>query len=281
MAQERNIRQAEVVHAQREVERRRVQLEQAVAEQTIYSTVALLPTSFVRQPLEQLLPVRLGNAWLRDAEAELERTQQRLQAVQRRAAELHTLEKQREKIEQEYQRLENRLAKNTLRAPAAGPVLTGVQSVKTATQGTDIGYDAGKRVKGRKRHLLVDSQGSILQCKVSAAHVSAADGLKALLRDYFAAGVQRLRRGWVDAGYRGEALNAWVANLKQTYKIRLDVSEKPRPGCTLLKRRWVVERTSAWLGNYRIHAKDYEIVTDNSQAFIHIVMIHLLLKRKN
>lgn len=125
MAQERNIRQAEVVHAQREVERRRIQLEQVVAEQTIYSTAALLPTSFVRQPLEQLLPVRLGNAWLRDAEAELEQSQQRLQAVQGRAAELHTLEKQREKIEQEYQRLENRLAKNTLWAPAAGTVLTG------------------------------------------------------------------------------------------------------------------------------------------------------------
>ena len=125
MAQERNIRQAEVVHAQREVERMRVQLEQVVAEQTIYSTTALLSTSVVRQPLAQLLPVRLGNAWLRDAEAELEQSQQRLQAVQGRAAELHTLEKQREKIEQEYQRLENRLAKNTLRAPAAGTVLTG------------------------------------------------------------------------------------------------------------------------------------------------------------
>ena len=113
--------------------------------------------------------------------------------------------------------------------------------------------------RGRKCHLFVDSQGSILQCKVPAAA-----GLKALLRDYFAAGVQRLRTVWVDAGYRGEALNAWGANLKQTYKIRLDVREKPRPGFTLLKRRWVVERTFAWLGNYRIHAKDYEILTDNS-----------------
>lgn len=59
------------------------------------------------------------------------------------------------------------------------------------------------------------------------------------------------------------------------------VSEKPRPGFTLLKHRWVVERTFAGLGNYRIHAKEYEIVTDNSQAFIHIGMTHLLLKRKN
>ena len=165
--------------------------------------------------------------------------------------------------------------------PLANPFGRRHRRPECATQGRAIGYDAGKRVKGRKRHLLVDSQGSILQCKVTAADVSDADGLKALLRDYFSAGVQRLRRVWVDAGYRGEALNAWVANLKQTYKIRLDVREKPHPGFTLLKRRWVVERTFAWLGNYRIHAKDYEILTDNSQAFIHIVMIHLLLKRKN
>ena len=124
MAQERNIRHAEVAHAQRQVERMHIQLEQVVAEQTIYSA-GLLPTSVVRQPLEQLLPVRLGNAWLRDAEAELEQSQQRLQAVDGRTAELHTLEKQREKIEQERLRLENRLAKNAIRAPAAGTVLTG------------------------------------------------------------------------------------------------------------------------------------------------------------
>ena len=106
-----------------------------------------------------------------------------------------------------------------------------------------------------------------------------ADGLKALLRAYFLPGVQRLRRLWVDAGYRGQALSAWVANLKRTHKIVLDVSQKPPEGFTLLKRRWVVERTFAWLGNYRIHAKDYEILTCNSEAFIHLVMIHLLLKR--
>ena len=124
MEQERNIRQAEVSHAKLVVERMRIQLEQVVAEQTIYSA-GLLTVSVVRQPLDQLLPVRLGNAWLRDAEAELERTQQRFQAVEGRTAELQTLEKQREKMEQERLRLENRLAKTTIWAPAAGTVLTG------------------------------------------------------------------------------------------------------------------------------------------------------------
>lgn len=124
MKQERNIRQAEVSHAQRQVERMSIQLEQVVAEQTIYSA-GLLPVSVVRQPLDQLLPVRLGNAWLKHAEAELDESQQRLQAVEGRTAELQTLKKQREKIEQERLRLENRLAKTTIHAPAAGTVLTG------------------------------------------------------------------------------------------------------------------------------------------------------------
>ena len=97
-------------------------------------------------------------------------------------------------------------------------------------QGRAVGYDAGKRVKGRKRPLFVESQGSIRQGKVTAA-----EGLKARLRDSFAAGVQRLRTGWVEAGDRGEGLNAWGADLKQTDKIRLDIREKPRPGCTLRK----------------------------------------------
>ena len=124
MEQERNIRQAEVSHAQRQVERMRIQREQVVAEQTIYAA-GLLLARMVRKPLDQLLPVRLSNVLLQQAEADLERTQQRLQAVEGRTAELHTLEKQREKIEQERRRLENRLAKNTIRAPAAGTVLTG------------------------------------------------------------------------------------------------------------------------------------------------------------
>lgn len=125
MEQDRRLRQAEVSHAKLEVERMRIQLEQVVAEQTIYSTASLLSASVARRSLEELLPVRLHNAWLMDAEAALEQSQQRLQAVEGRAAELHTLKKKREKIEQERLRLENQLAKNTLRAPAAGIVLTG------------------------------------------------------------------------------------------------------------------------------------------------------------
>ena len=104
--------------------------------------------------------------------------------------------------------------------PSAG--IIDAQSVKTAKQGTAIGYDAGKKVKGRKRHLLVDTDGRVLEGVVTAASVSDADGLKTLLQSYGAYRVPRLKKLWVDGGYRGEALQAWVSQLKRTHKIALE-----------------------------------------------------------
>ena len=110
----------------------------------------------------------------------------------------------------------------------------------------------------------------MLEGVVTAASVSNADGLKALLHSYGAHRVPRLKKVWVDGGYRGEALQAWVAQLKRTHKITLEVVKKQATGFTILKRRWVIERTFAWLFNYRIHAKDYEVLTANSKAFIYL-----------
>ena len=101
----------------------------------------------------------------------------------------------------------------------------------------------------------------------------------ALRGTYFSTGVKRLKKLWVDGGYSGEALKAWVADLKQSHKIDLEVVGKQGAGFSVLPRRWVVERTFAWRLNYRRHAKDYEGVPRHSEALIHIAMIHLLLKR--
>ena len=147
------------------------------------------------------------------------------------------------------------------------------------TQGKTTGYDAGKKIQGRKRHLLVDTLGLLREVVVTAADVDDRDGLKQVLTRYSSPDVPRLRKLWVDGGYQGEAIRTWVAELKKTHKIDLEVVAKQGPGFTLLKRRWVVERTLAWLMNFRRHARDYEVLTRHSEALIQIAMIHLLLKR--
>ena len=161
--------------------------------------------------------------------------------------------------------------------PSAGCVDS--QSIKTATQGQTKGYDGNKKINGRKRHLLVDTLGLIWGVVVTAADGGDREGLIGLLTAYFAPGVQRLRKLWVDGGYRSQELKAWVRSLKQTHKVDLEIVEHQGPGFQLVKWRWVVERTFAWLLNYRRHAKDYEVLTRNSQALIQVAMIHLLVKR--
>jgi len=162
--------------------------------------------------------------------------------------------------------------------PSAGCVDS--QSIKTATQGKTKGYDGGKNVNGRQRHLLVDTLGLILKVLVTAADSGDREGLMELLTAYFSTGVKRLKKLWVDGGYTGDALKAWVAGLKATHKIDLEGVQRQGKGFAVLPRRWVVERTFAWLLNYRRHSKDYEVLTHNSEALIQIAMIHLLLKRR-
>ena len=161
--------------------------------------------------------------------------------------------------------------------PSAGSVDS--QSIKTSTHGKTKGYDGGKNINGRKRHLLVDTLGLIIGVWVTAANTGDRDGLIALLCAYFSTGVKRLKKLWVDGGYSGEELKTWVASLKATHKIDLEVVERTQPGFVVLPRRWVVERTFAWVRNYRRHSRDYEVLTRNSEAFIQIAMIHLLLRR--
>ena len=161
--------------------------------------------------------------------------------------------------------------------PSAGSVDS--QSIKTATQTTEVGFDGGKQVKGRTRHLFVDTLGLLMAVVVTAANVEDRVGLLALLTHYFLGGVRRLRKLWVDGGYQAEWLTQWVRGLKQAYKIDLEVTRHDGPGFQVVPWRWVVERTFAWLLNDRRHSRDYERLTTNSEAMIQLSMIRLLLKR--
>ena len=165
------------------------------------------------------------------------------------------------------------------RLPEPSACCADSQSIKTATQNEDVGFDGHKKIKGRKRHILVDTLGLIVAVVVTAANTDDRHGLVALMQRYFASGVTRLRKIWVDGGYDAQWLCDWIRGLKRTHKIDLEVVEHTGKGFQVVPHRWVVERTFAWLLNYRRHRCDYEVLTASSEAMIQISMIHLLLKR--
>ena len=159
--------------------------------------------------------------------------------------------------------------------PSAGSVDS--QSVKTTEVGGEDGYDAGKKVNGRKRHALVDTLGLLLAILVHPANISDQAGAKLLL-EKFKHSFPRLRLIWADGGYDGQPMIDWV---QQVCGWIWQVIKRPADtkGFVLLPRRWVVERTFAWIGRYRRLSKDYEVNTKHSEAMIYLAMINLMLKR--
>jgi putative transposase len=141
------------------------------------------------------------------------------------------------------------------------------------------GYDAGKKINGRKRHLLVDTLGLLIAVVVHPADVQDRDGAKLLL-DRLAQTWKRLRLIWADGGYAGQLI-AWVRALRKRNPVRLEIVKRSDDikGFKVLPRRWVVERTFGWLGRQRRLSKDYEYLTDTSETMIYVSMIGLMLRR--
>ena len=158
------------------------------------------------------------------------------------------------------------------------------QSVKTtACGGKQRGFDKGKLVKGRKRFILTDSQGLLLAVWICAASVSAKKGARQLLRyvkhnPYLHELCQRLKLVWVDGGHRGDDLPKYAKKLwKWTWQVALRTDEQK--GFKLLPRRWVVERTFAWILNARRLNKAYEKKREHSQSMVYLAMFTLMLNR--
>ena len=152
------------------------------------------------------------------------------------------------------------------------------QSVKTTAQGGTAGYDGGKKVKGRKRHIWVDSLGLLLAATVTAADVSDGAAACELLHERLWEELPRLKAVYADSAYRAHCLREEVFDYAP---FRLVVVSRPAGarGFVRLPQRWVVERTFAWLGRARRLAKDVEALVESSAAMIHVCMIHLMLRR--
>lgn len=142
------------------------------------------------------------------------------------------------------------------------------------------GYDAGKKVVGRKRHLLVDTDGLILKVRVHAANLQDRDGAKLVL-EQMDESLSQLKLIWADAGYGGDKLAGWMAEHFSKRPLRLEIVRRSdaQKGFAVLPRRWVVERTFGWLHQFRRLSKDYEFRTDSSEAFIWLAASSILITR--
>ena len=138
------------------------------------------------------------------------------------------------------------------------------------------GYDAGKKVLGRKRHLLVDTLGLILVAVVHGGDIQDRDGARLVL-ERLGPRFGRLRLIWADGGYAGQLVE-WV---KTVYHRTLEIVKRSDDltGFVVLPKRWIVERTFSWLYRYRRLSKDYEQLPENSEAMILIAMINLMSRR--
>jgi len=153
------------------------------------------------------------------------------------------------------------------------------QTVKGSECGGPRGYDGGKKVNGRKRHIVVDTMGLLLVVLVTSANADDGTTAPEVLKRLTAAHRSRLDEVRGDNKYNNRRLDRYLADAQVHYQVTVVKRPPGVKGYIHLQYRWVVERTNAWFGKYRRNSKDYERTVESSEAMLKVSMIHLMLRR--
>ena len=149
----------------------------------------------------------------------------------------------------------------------------------TEVGGDDRGYDGGKKIKGRKRHLLVDTLGLLVAVLITGANIDDGTAAPELLGQISVQDYPRLQTIFGDSKYHNHALHAWLTANRPGWHVEVQSRPEGTTGFAPVRKRWVVERTNAWNGRSRRHSKDYERRTESSAAMIRISNVQLMLRR--